>query len=64
AEGFDIEFGAADNFKSKRTKFGEGAIEGSNRKKNPIAAAIRKDLKDSQSVKKAFILSEVLTKKY
>ena len=64
AEGFDIDFKADEKFKSRRTKFGEGAVESSHHKSNPIIASIKKDLKDPQSIKKAFILGEVLNKKY
>lgn len=64
AEGFDIDFSADDSFKSIRTKFGEGAVKKDLHKKNPIIASIKSDLKDKQSIKKAFILSEVLNRKY
>lgn len=64
SEGFDIKFGADSNFASKRTKFGEGAIRKDNHAKNPLIASIRNDLKSKDGIKKAFILNEILTRKY
>ena len=64
AEGFDIKFGENKNFASKRTIFGEGAIKKDVHQKNPLIGSIRNDLKDKDGIKKAFILSEILNRKY
>jgi len=64
AEGFDIDFNENSNFKSKRTVFGEGAVKSDIHKPNPLIAALKEDLKNPNSVKKAFILSEVFNRKY
>lgn len=64
SEGFDIKFGEDINFGSKRTKFGEGAIRKDIHQKNPLIRSIKKDLKDKDGIRKAFILSEILNRRY
>ena len=64
AEGFDLKFGENANYDSKRTKFGEGAIKKDVHEKNPLIKSIRNDLKSKDGIKKAFILNEILTRKY
>lgn len=64
AEGFDIKFGENKNFASKRTVFGEGAVKKNAHQNNPLVDSIRSDLKDKDGIKKAFILSEILNRKY
>lgn len=64
SEGYDIKFGEDINFGSKRTIFGEGAVRKEKRKKNPLAKEIRTDLKNKSGLKKAFVLSEILNRRY
>jgi len=64
AEGFDIAYKVNENFKSNRTIFGEGAVKKDVHEKNPLIDSIKKDLQSPDSVKKAFILSEILNRKY
>ena len=64
AEGFDLEFNENDNYKTKRTVFGEGAVDKKLHSPNPLIKALREDLKKPESVKKAFILSEVFNRRY
>ncbi len=63
AEGYEIDYGPDDDFRSNKMFKGYEKPSGK-RRKSGLAAEIRKGLKDANAAKKAIIYSEILKKRY